>query len=127
MAPCTSNWYSKRPRLWKIKVIILFLGPSNCDFQQIDSGPSGIVYGVSKSHDIFCRDGSASTPGSGWKKVRGALKYVSCGIYGCWGANSKNQIWVRLGVTTEKCDGEKWVLMPGALEQVEVTQKYFSN
>ena len=126
MVPCTS-WYSKRPHLWLIKVIILFLGPSNFDFQQIDSGPFGIVYGVNKSHDIFCREGSACAPGGSWKKVPGSLKYVSCGIYGCWGANFKDQIWVRLGVTAEKCEGKKWVLVPGALKQVEVTQKYFSN
>lgn len=56
---------------------------------QIDSGPSGIVYGVNRFHHIYCRKGiTLSKPtGTSWARVPGTLKYVSCGIYGCWGVN----------------------------------------
>ena len=90
---------------------------------QIDSGPPGIVYGVNRHYQIFCRNGiTLSNPkGTDWKHVGGALKYVSCGIYGCWGVNSANQIWFRHGVTPHNCAGiNHWVQISGALVQLEV-------
>ena len=89
---------------------------------QIDSGPFGVVCGVNRFHHIFCRKGiSLSTPqGTGWVRVPGALKYVSCGVYGCWGVNSANHIWFRHGVTSQNCAARKWVKISGALAQLEV-------
>lgn len=80
------------------------------------------MYGVNHYHQIFCRKGiTLSNPkGTSWEHVGGALKYVSCGIYGCWGVNSANQIWFRHGVTPHNCAGTTWVHISGALVQLEV-------
>ena len=90
---------------------------------QIDSGPCGIVYGVNRHHQIFCRTGiSLRQPkGTGWVRVPGALKYVSCGVYGCWGVNRANQIWFRYGVNPNRCAGQRWQYISGSLSQLEVT------
>jgi hypothetical protein len=89
---------------------------------QIDSGPPGIVYGVNRHHQIYCRKGiSPSKPyGTQWLRVPGALKYVSCGVYGCWGVNNAEQIWFRKGVNPHNCRAGNWVKIPGALAQLEV-------
>jgi hypothetical protein len=95
---------------------------------QIDSGPLGVVYGVNNSDHIFCRQGiNLSNPkGTQWAQVPGALKYVSCGVYGCWGLNSTNQIWFRYGVTPSNCAGTKWVRIDGVLTQLEVRATYIT-
>ena len=92
--------------------------------KQIDSGPSGIVYGVNVNDQIFCRTGiDSSTPfGTAWKQVTsyGKLKYVSCGVLGCWGVNSGDGIWYRTGITKENCAGTRWSSVFGRLKQIEV-------
>ncbi|CAB4025803.1 Hypothetical predicted protein, partial [Paramuricea clavata] len=92
--------------------------------KQIDSGPSGIVYGVNIHDQIYCRTGiEYGNPfGTGWKQVTsyGRLKYVSCGVLGCWGVNSTDGIWYRSGITKENCVGAKWHDIPGKLKQIEV-------
>ena len=67
---------------------------------QIDSGPFGLVWGVNRHHQIWCRTGiSWKRPqGSGWHRVPGGLKYVSVGQFGAWGVNRKNQIYFRYRV-----------------------------
>ena len=90
---------------------------------QIDSGPTGIVYGVNSAHSIFCRTGitASNLKGTGWKHVSGALKYVSCGKFGCWGVNTHNYIYFRTGVTPSKCQGDSWKRILGSLKQIEVS------
>ena len=94
--------------------------------KQIDSGPTGIVYGVNKHDGIFCRTGITddNLKGTGWRGVGGLLKYVSCGPYGCWGVNSADHIWVRSGVTAAKCEGTEWTRIPGLLSQIEVIARF---
>lgn len=89
---------------------------------QIDSGPTGIVYGVNSGHNIYCRKGiSASNPkGTSWKWIPGALNYISCGKFGCWGVNKNNYIYFRTRVTASECEGLNWVHIPGLLKQIEV-------
>ena len=89
---------------------------------QIDSGPYGIVYGVTKEHRIYCRSGISSTKpiGTSWTLVPGALKYVSCGPFGCWGVNNNDHIYFREGITPTKRQGVRWTKIPGGLKQLEV-------
>ena len=97
----------------------LFLGR----LKQIDSGPTGIVWGVNRHDDIYCRTGiTEEVPqGADWQKIVGKLKYASCGPYGCWGVNSADDIWFREGVTASKCEGTKWTKISGKLAMVEVS------
>ena len=96
---------------------------------QIDSGPKGIVYGVTSGYAIYCRLGitTANPKGSSWRHVPGGLKYVSCGKYGCWGVSIGDHIWFRNGVTPTKCEGVSWKGIPGRLQHVEVCHVQFSN
>jgi hypothetical protein len=68
--------------------------------KQIDSGPKGIVCGVSSIDEVFCRTGiTDGTPeGSAWIKLDGSLKYISCGEFGHWGVNKNNQVFFRGGI-----------------------------
>ena len=91
--------------------------------KQIDSGPAGIVYGVDSKGDVWCRAGitEASPTGNAWKEVAGRkLKYISCGIFGCWGLSANDDISFRSGVTASRCEGTNWINIPGKLKQVEV-------
>ena len=47
--------------------------------------------------------------GTTWRVVPGSLKYVSCGLYACWGANRHNHVYVRTGVKASNPLGDKWV------------------
>ena len=60
---------------------------------QIDSGPFGIVWGVNRNHQIYCRTGiTAKNPrGRGW--------------LGCWGVNKNHQIFYRYGVSRRRPQG----------------------
>jgi hypothetical protein len=91
--------------------------------KQIDSGPRGIVYGVNRNDQIYCRKGITDSQPWGvvWQRVPGELKYVSCGNLGCWGVNKNDQIWFRHGVTSSNCDGTTWANIPGSLKQIEVS------
>ncbi len=88
---------------------------------QVDSGPAGVVYGVSKEHKIFVREGILPTlpMGTVWRRVPGRLKYASCGLYGCWGVNRKNHVYFRLGVKANRPIGLKWMKVG---KKVKLTQ-----
>ena len=70
---------------------------------QIDSGPKGIVVGVTANNEVYCRSGKR------WEKVNGRLKYISCGGLGCWGVSPGNRVFYREGVTSYNCAGTSWV------------------
>ena len=74
---------------------------------QIDSGPFGIVRGVNKANQIWCRTGIAwkNPKGRGWRRVPGGLKYVSVGEFGAWGVNKHDYIYFRYGVSRRRPQG----------------------
>lgn len=108
---------------------IMFAGPKSGwqvvpgSLIQVDSGPAGVVYGVNKDHKIYFREGILpSVPmGTDWREVPGRLKYVSCGLFGCWGVNKHNHVYFRNGVTSTKPLGSKWTRIedPVKLTQIE--------
>ena len=92
--------------------------------KQIDSGPRGIVCGVNKIDDIYCRIQIISRyrRGRRWAHISGKLKYISCGEYGYWGVNKANNIYFREGVSRSNPAGLKWRHIPGKLSQLEAGQ-----
>ena len=92
--------------------------------KQIDSGPKGIVCGVNKKNNIYCRTQitSRNKRGRGWVRVPGKLKYISCGEFGHWGVNKANNIYFREGVSRNNPAGLKWRKVPGKLKQLESGQ-----
>ena len=75
--------------------------------KQIDSGTFGIVWGVNRHRNIYCRTGITwrNPKGRGWRHVGGKLKYVSAGSLGVWGVNKRNQIFFRYGVSRRRPQG----------------------
>lgn len=92
--------------------------------RQIDSGPRGIVCGVNRYDNIYCRlQITRRVPyGRRWINVPGKLKYASCGDYGYWGVNKANHIFFRQGVSRSRPQGWRWVRVPGLLNQIEAGQ-----
>ena len=80
---------------------------------QIDSGPFGVVYGVSKLHRIWYRTGITwyNPKGSGWVRVQGSLKYISVGQFGAWGVTNQNAIYFRYGITRSKPQGKRTAVL----------------
>ena len=87
-----------------------FVGPGKWEkfpgvkLTQIDSGPKGIVVGVTDDNRIYCL-----TAKKQWNIMRGRWKYFSCGALGCWGINPGNQVFYREGVSPANCVGTSWV------------------
>jgi hypothetical protein len=73
------------------------------ELTQVDSGPKGIVVGVTEDNDVYCLTGKR------WNLVRGHLKYFSCGALGCWGVSPGNRVFYREGVSPKNCAGTSWV------------------
>uniref|UniRef100_A0A8C5RAJ6 Lectin n=1 Tax=Leptobrachium leishanense TaxID=445787 RepID=A0A8C5RAJ6_9ANUR len=90
---------------------------------QVDAGGSGHLVGVNQNN-IYCLNQDATfSRGSdlSFNHVDGELKYYSCGRYGCWGVNSKNEIFHRLNVSPTNCKGKEWKHVDGSMVMVEVS------
>ena len=89
---------------------------------QIDSGPRGVVCGVNKGMEIYCRLGITNklATGSKWEKISGSLKYISCGAYGYWGVTQSNDIYFTAVVNGAST---KWTKIDGSLTQIEAGPK----
>ena len=76
---------------------------------QIDSGPFGFVYGVSKYYKVYyCTAITWKNPkGSKWRRVSGSLKYVSVGEFGPWGVDRYNKVWFRYGMSLARPQGNE--------------------
>ena len=82
---------------------------------QIDSGSSGVVYGVNDRYEIYCRAGitKQSIFGNSWVQVPGTAKHVSCGDYACLIVRPDNTSAIRINISIEHCEGSKWLEMWG--------------
>ncbi|XP_069599025.1 fish-egg lectin-like [Ranitomeya imitator] len=83
---------------------------------QVDAGGAIYVAGVDAQNNVFCSP-SSYTP---FSPIDGSLIYYSCGLYGCWGVNSANNIFYREFVTPQACQGVKWQPLAGSLSMLEV-------
>uniref|UniRef100_A0A8C5R891 Fish-egg lectin n=1 Tax=Leptobrachium leishanense TaxID=445787 RepID=A0A8C5R891_9ANUR len=91
--------------------------------KQVDAGGIGQLVGVNQFNNIYCLNQDAILSKSGnliFNLVEGSLKYYSCGLYGCWGVNSNNDIFKRLKVSPRNCKGSEWKQVKGKLVMVEV-------
>ena len=82
---------------------------------QIDSGSSGVVYGVNDRYEIYCRAGitKQSIFGNSWVLVPGFAKHVSCGDYACLIVRPDNTSAFLMNVSIGNCEGSKWLEMWG--------------
>ncbi|XP_067406402.1 fish-egg lectin-like [Emydura macquarii macquarii] len=93
--------------------------------KQIDAGGDLLIAGVNMNDAIFCLPGPAAVIVNNasslpWVNIAGGLKYYSCGLWGCWGVNSADDIYFRSDVTPDHCEGSNWQHVPGKLSMIEV-------
>ncbi|XP_044846165.1 fish-egg lectin-like [Mauremys mutica] len=93
--------------------------------KQIDAGGDMFVAGVSMYDGIYCLSRPATVSANSdsalpWVNIAGSLKYYSCGLWGCWGVNSADNIYFRFDVTPDSCAGSRWEYVPGKLSMIEV-------
>lgn len=67
--------------------------------QQVDAGGDDQVVGVSSSYSSYCLKSSLAAAYRGgslsWTSLSKTMKYYSCGpLYGCWGVDSRNRVYV---------------------------------
>ncbi|XP_056399722.1 fish-egg lectin-like isoform X2 [Hyla sarda] len=92
--------------------------------KQVDAGGDKFLAGVSSQDKVVCLSPSCTDSKSSivtFTSLDGALKYYSCGPFGCWGVNNVNDIFFRNDVTPGKCDGSKWQQVEGKLIMLEVS------
>ncbi|KAM8927798.1 fish-egg lectin-like [Pelodytes ibericus] len=97
---------------------------TNGQMKQIDAGGDKYLAGVSKQEAIFCLNEDATVSGAtdlAYRQLDGSMQYCSCGLYGCWCVNRKNEIYFRFGVTKSNCAGSGWKQVEGKLVMLEVS------
>ncbi|XP_029968776.1 fish-egg lectin-like [Salarias fasciatus] len=98
-----------------------FLLTHGQNLNQVDAGGQDKIAGVTSSSTIHCLSAGASPLKEGdsltWTTFPGALMYISCSSYGCWGVNSGQQIYF---TKTDSCQIRGWTRVEGAAIMVEV-------
>lgn len=91
--------------------------------KQVDAGGDKFLGGVNSHDNIFCLMQNCTVSRSTlltFTPLDGALKYYSCGLFGCWGVNSAENIFYREAVSPNACQGSQWQQVAGSLSMVEV-------
>uniref|UniRef100_A0A672G694 Fish-egg lectin-like n=1 Tax=Salarias fasciatus TaxID=181472 RepID=A0A672G694_SALFA len=88
---------------------------------QVDAGGQDKIAGVTSSSTIHClssavASGSKQGVSLSWTTFPGALMYISCSSYGCWGVNSGQQIYF---TKTDSCQIRGWTHVEGGAIMVE--------
>ncbi|XP_042258507.1 fish-egg lectin-like isoform X2 [Thunnus maccoyii] len=104
-----------------------FVQSSGLSMQQVDAGGDGQVVGVTpSSYSTYCLRSSlalAYKAGSlSWNSLSRTMRYYSCGpLYGCWGVDSRSQVYVTQRFTPTSCGATGWTQVPGlTMRMVEV-------
>ncbi|KAK2858739.1 hypothetical protein Q5P01_003359 [Channa striata] len=103
-----------------------FVLSEGVSLQQLDAGGAGQVVGISISSTVHCLKSTlASTYGQvsvlNWDSLSRNLVYYSCGpLYGCWGTDAADRIYVTQRLTPNTCETSGWMLVDGAAKVVEV-------
>ncbi|XP_062299994.1 fish-egg lectin-like [Scomber scombrus] len=104
-----------------------FLPSTGLTMQQVDAGGDGQVVGVTSSNKPYCLTSSRAlsyrgTGSPSWTAFSGTLKYFSCGpLFGCWGTNSINNVYVKKKITATTCAMTGWQHVSGiAAKMIEV-------
>ncbi|XP_042296357.1 fish-egg lectin-like [Sceloporus undulatus] len=94
-------------------------------FQQIDAGGDLFVAGIKSNHQSVClssADFLTMKPSSlvTWSNMDRELKYLTCGLNGCWGVNSADAVYFRIGIEPHRCQGNRWDYIAGTFSMVKV-------
>ncbi|KAM7366880.1 hypothetical protein PAMP_014818 [Pampus punctatissimus] len=104
-----------------------FVGATGLSMQQVDAGGDGQVVGVSSSQSSYCLRSSLALAYKGvgslsWNSLSRTMRYYSCGpLYGCWGVDTRSQVYVTQRITATSCGTTGWTQVPGlTMRMVEV-------
>ncbi|XP_014009327.2 fish-egg lectin-like [Salmo salar] len=92
--------------------------------KQVDAGGNQFVVGANINDTPYCLTSSATVgykgPGSPlrWTGLPGAVKYYSCGPFGCWAVNKNDDIY--LMSLNQDCQNKGWSHIDGKLSMIEV-------
>ncbi|XP_038833958.1 fish-egg lectin-like [Salvelinus namaycush] len=92
--------------------------------KQLDAGGEQFIVGANMADTPFCLTRSATVgykgPGSPipWTGLPGAVKYYSCGPFGCWAVNKNDDIF--LMSLNQECQNKGWSHIDGKLFMIEV-------
>uniref|UniRef100_A0A8C7K3K5 Fish-egg lectin n=1 Tax=Oncorhynchus kisutch TaxID=8019 RepID=A0A8C7K3K5_ONCKI len=92
--------------------------------KQLDAGGEQFIVGANMNDTPFCLTRSATVgykgPGSPlpWTGLPGAVKYYSCGPFGCWAVNKNDDIY--LMSLNQDCQNNGWSHIDGKLSMIEV-------
>ncbi|KAH0631329.1 hypothetical protein JD844_005617 [Phrynosoma platyrhinos] len=96
-------------------------------FQQIDAGGDLFVAGVKSNYQPVCLSSAefltmkpSSLPGLTWTNMDWEMKFLTCGLKGCWGVNRVDAVYFRVGIQPHRCQGNRWDYVPGTFSMVKV-------
>ena len=98
---------------------VKFLICSTGKLKQVDVGKVGLIYGLDKKGNVYCRSAITSQlrEGQSWlrvdKNTTRKYIYVGCGEFGCWAVDDSNKIWFRVGSSKKNCAGSLWKNVQG--------------
>ncbi|XP_045578474.1 fish-egg lectin-like [Salmo salar] len=94
--------------------------------KQLDAGGDQFVVGANMDDTPFCLTSSATVGYKGpdsplpWTGLPGAVKYYSCGPFGCWAVNKNDDIYLMSYVNKDTCQNKGWSHIEGKLSMIEV-------
>ncbi|CAB1347417.1 unnamed protein product [Coregonus sp. 'balchen'] len=92
--------------------------------KQVDAGGNQFIVGANMNDTPYCLTSSATVgykgPGSSlpWTGLPGAVKYYSCGPFGCWAVNKNDDIYIMS--LNQDCQNKGWSHIDGKLSMIEV-------
>ncbi|KAM4614603.1 fish-egg lectin-like [Polymixia lowei] len=92
--------------------------------KQLDAGGNAFIVGANSRNQAFCLNqvytvGYKGGSNLGWKYTANAIKYYSCGPFGCWAVNNRNYVYFST-VTPSNCRTSGQSRISGSLKMVEV-------
>ncbi|XP_026220267.1 fish-egg lectin-like [Anabas testudineus] len=105
-----------------------FVPSEGLAMKQVDAGGLGQVVGVSftSSNNTYCLQSTIASSYSQdsslyWNSLSSSMIYYSCGpLYGCWGTDSSDKIYVTQTFLPNTCEASGWLVVEGAARMVEV-------
>lgn len=106
----TISTISLVPPAW----ITIPLDPTIEKMRQIDSGITNAVWAINIRDAVYILKGSNK-----WEYVPGNQKHVTAGESGVWAVGNKNQVQIRLGITSQNPEGKTWYTIPEKMTQID--------
>jgi len=81
------------------------------------------VWAVKQDYTVSYMDGTghgSAGIGTGWTNVMAKMRQVSVGSQVVWGVNTADEVFVRIGLTSEEPKGKEWTKIDGSMKTISV-------